>query len=431
MDNNCTSKEQNIKNMLELSDKLQDLCDNSVNREPYTINLFEYYDSCEPTTSWVLAEIFKYHQNSYILVEQFVKKFLEPVSFHSDWVKKPIITAESDHIDVLIRENDYAIIIENKLKGAQYQRNQLARYINKLTQYYKYKPEQIFIVLLPKDCDNEIKYPSQHLYKSVWCLPSDHSCNNNERHCAVHDSTQCWCDDTTKHLSQDDIAYCNKCSNLKDQYIDRTVTIHKELSIFLNDCLEKIPQSEFILKSIIVQFTDFLNLQYKNRNNDKMEKEIEEFLKKRLLNEDKSTYGKWKFLDQKLIEIGDLKSAIEQLRKSISSEMIDEWYKELSIEWKGIIKKSKSFYIEIQGVQCGCWYDESNKDEPYWAFFTETETLSSKKMKMVDDILEKAEMKNMEQSLEYRWHRWCYTSNGAKDCNAIYKAALELKYLKK
>ena len=429
-----TDKEQNSERILELSDELQNLCDNSENKRPYTVNIFEYYNSYEPTTSWVLAQVFKYkYQGKFVIVKLFVERYLKYVGFDVSWVNKPTITAESNRIDVLIREKDYAIIIENKLKGAQYQRNQLARYINRLIQDYNYKPEQIFLVLLPKDCDNEIDYAS-HLYKSVWSLPPDDYCTNNinRKHLGT---TRCWCDDKTKLLSEEEKTYCEKCRNLKRQYINRTVTIHKDLSNFGCECLKIIPQSEPILRSVVVQLIDFLNLQYKNRNNDKLNKEMEEFIRKQLLSKDISTPDKWKLLNQKLKEINELKATMKQVRRHISSEMIDEWYMQLSTEWKGGLKyeKSKCFYIYIKGVKCGCWYEnnESNNnesnDEPYWGFWS-NEPLSSEKKEMVNNILEKAGMGNMGESKD-KWIRRYNTLNGALRCDAIYKAAIECNYL--
>lgn len=120
--------------MLSVAEGLNYIQNHSENKVPYTLNIFEWYDSDEPTTSLAMAEILKYKDGgAYPLLELFIQKFLVPIGFDSKWIENPVITAEKDRIDICVKDNKYAIIFENKVKGANYQPNQLARYIHKLT----------------------------------------------------------------------------------------------------------------------------------------------------------------------------------------------------------------------------------------------------------------------------------------------------------
>ena len=46
--------------LLSISDGLTYIRNHSENKEPYSINIFEKYNSDEPTTSWAMAEILKF-----------------------------------------------------------------------------------------------------------------------------------------------------------------------------------------------------------------------------------------------------------------------------------------------------------------------------------------------------------------------------------
>lgn len=419
--------------ILRLSAQLHQVKEKSIYKPPYTVNLFEYYNSSEPITSWTIAEIMKYTNGTNpILVKSFAERFLSDAGFDSSLIKAPVITAETGHIDVLIKEKSYAIIIENKLKGADYQRNQLARYIKSL-QEAGYKDEQIYIVLLPRWCASEIEYVS-HLRPSIWCLPSDYKSNNGERRCRHWDDKQCWCDDNKYVLNPEELEHCKKCiKKYRDAFEPRTVIIHKELADwFLNDCMNQIPECEFILKSMIVQFADFLNMLYNNRDNKKLIEEMEEYLREQLLNTNDSAIDNWRKVNQKIQEIDNLKKEMENLKSSVSCDVIDEWYNQLKQELPAELLKyepRKRFGILIQGVFCGCWCGSDNGGIPYWGFWTKENADQEKKQKMVDEISEEADMSEWGNTKYPHWLQWCSTQDGVRQCKALYNAAKKLGYL--
>ena len=151
--------EQTVKmnHLLVLSEQLYKRISESENKTPYAFNLLDLAGVNEPFTSLILAHIFKYApEQRNPLCTSFIRRFLQPCGFDMNWVKAPVVTTEKEHIDVCIHEpGKYAIVIENKLKGAVFQRNQLARYIATLRKNNRFRDNQIFIVILPKYHDNK------------------------------------------------------------------------------------------------------------------------------------------------------------------------------------------------------------------------------------------------------------------------------------
>ena len=80
-----------------------------------------------------------------------VKKVLGDKEF-----KSPIFSNEQERIDVLIEEpRSFAIIVENKIKGATDQERQLERYME-CVQGHKIKPENIYAIYLTSDGEKEV-----------------------------------------------------------------------------------------------------------------------------------------------------------------------------------------------------------------------------------------------------------------------------------
>lgn len=178
--------------LISISDGLTYIRNHSENKEPYTINIFERYNSDEPTTSWAMAEILRFiNEGMYPLLNSFIENFLIPIGFKSEWIDNPIITTEKDRIDICIKDKKYAIIFENKVKGACYQPNQIARYIHKLNNMLeKHYDNNIFLVLMPNFHNDDY---IEKIPKSTWRLPADYYKSKSEQKCVTkHDL--CWCD---------------------------------------------------------------------------------------------------------------------------------------------------------------------------------------------------------------------------------------------
>ena len=212
-----------------LARDLQVCKEKSPNKPPFAINYLEYYNSHEPVTSWIIRHVFAYTYNGkHPFFESFAKRFLIDIGFNIDWIEAPIIDKDHEYkgIDVLVREKQYALIIENKLKGADFQLNQLARYIATM-RLEGYSDKHIFVVVLPqKNISND------DLWDSVWNLPKDWQSTSQARKCRL-DSNTCWCD-------FEDVSgkkHCEKCEHLRETFEKRTLFIHKDLSNWLYDSI--------------------------------------------------------------------------------------------------------------------------------------------------------------------------------------------------
>lgn len=430
--------------LLNLSGELSDVRGRSANKPPYTINIFERYNADEPTTSWALSRILKYNEGgTYPLLQLFTEKFLAPLGFNPEWIERPYITAEREgRIDVCVKDSKYAILFENKVKGAGYQPNQIACYIHKLntTPGKHYSRENIFIVLVP--CYFDGAY-IQRIPTSVWRLPADHQKAKAERRCVTaHDL--CWCDYACSEWNEQwDKDFCEgkgkykgrSCiQTFRQDYEPHTVVLQRELADWLiGDCLKAVPPKEIILKSFVIQLADFLNLQYGTRENQKLKGEMEKFLREKLFCSGKSNIDNWMEINDRLKEVRKLEEEIGNLLESVSRDVIDDWYHELLPVWKDYGLRNeprKSLGINVQGVWIGCWDGRGEGNhEPYWGFYSATEfTLAQREM--IEAILAKTGRRDQARQERNQWY-WDYTCHGAERCNDFYNAAVELGKLKK
>lgn len=408
---------------LSLSGQLNDFIESSGNKPKYPLNLLDALSVTEPLISKIISLIFKYKiGNDYVLCRSFIEEFLVDCGFDLEWIKSPLITAETDRIDIGIQERGkYTIIIENKLKGACFQRNQIARYIQKKRDA-GYLDDRIFVVVLPNVIDDSY---FDNINKSVWHLPKDWQSPNQIRKCSYKDEISCLCDfgKTT--------AICQDCQNLKHKFTKQTVVLDVEFVKWLeNKCLSLLPMDEYLLRSAIIQFVDFLKGIFNNRLNHKLMMEIEKFLREQLVDFNEPLMEQWKTIEEKKKEVNKLIEGLEKLQTSIGKEQIDEWRELLIPKWGHWLKyeKRKFFGINIQGVWCGCWCDGQ---KPYWGFMLPNpkEEPTEKQKDMVKKILEGVDNPQC-ITTEKGWFAWYYTWRGDERCDMFYDTALKLGYLK-
>lgn len=391
------SKVQEV-NLLILAQKLEIERLKSRYKPPYSLNFLEYYNSSETTTSWILKEILNFHEGTkYPLLRSFIQSFLAPLGFDLEWIKNPLIAAEKERLDVrIIEENNYAIIIENKIKGAPYQPNQIARYIQKMLNH-GCKIERIFVVIIPPECTNTMAYVDE-MDNDIWTLPD--------------------CEDYAEVIT-------------KKEMKPRTVVIHKELIYWLlKQCFVILPENEYVLKSAIIQFADYIKLLYNSRENQSFKLKMEEFIQKKIFDEkEKLSMKNWD-------EVENLKKVLSQIQFSIGRKVTKEWFEMLLPEWEkyGLREDTKNdneyaFYIEIMGVKCGCWSRaDSESGMPYWGFTRNTGNDTYCK-EMVDKIISKCNISESENN-DKDFYKWNYTTNGVSVCREIYQSAKQLELLK-
>lgn len=382
-----------LKKMLYLGNKLSEYTKTSSYKLHYELNIIDLLSISEQQISELLKRIFEYNINGeYIIVKSFFNKFIRQMGkLDTSYIHTPIITAEKDRIDVLIcEEGKYVIIVENKLKGANYQPNQIARYINKV-RTKGYNDSNIFIVLLP--CYHDKEY-IERMDETIWKIPSE-----------------------IDSLGED-LSFFKK----------QTIVIDSELPDWLeNECIEQIPHNEVILKSAIIQLADFLKGIFNNRINQQLFMEIEKFLREHLLNDNASTLEQWEIINEKLSEISHLQTGLSKLKESLSRQLIEDWRKNLLPIWGELIKheEGKSFGININGVWCGCWCGHDNGWKPYWGFYAEEPTAEQRKM--VEEILEESGIGSFNKTTYFI--AWQTTRKGDERCEVFFKAAQKLNYI--
>lgn len=339
---------QTYQKALCLSEELNEYEAKSPYKPPFSLNFLDRNNCDEPTTSWIIRHIFAYSYydaNSdkvrHPFFESFAKTFLTDIGFNMDWIDAPQIIKEHEyeHIDVLVRDKRYAIIIENKLKGADFQLNQLARYIATMRNEH-YSEEQIFVVVLPKD-----QIENDDLQPSVWKLPQDGE-------------------------------------SLKERFRERTLFIHEELSEWLYDCVVNnaahIPKEElrrqYVLTSAILQFVDYLNGLYKTRENNKFDMDIQNFLSDKLELKGHTTLEQLKLVDNKKNDVDELSKQLTSLLKKKIKEYRHEIVAKYGASYTDDIYFDANITIKGIPLIVHLAYDNENGKGYYCQLSTANET---------------------------------------------------------
>lgn len=210
---------------------------------PYHINLVDilFRWANEDKHSLILAELLKQnHGGNYEILASFLNQFINSESSFNLTPVRPVVSNQSDRIDVLITDKNYALIIENKIHGAVDQHSQLSRYIHSVA-VKGYNPKNIFVIYLTRDGNKEA---------------SDYS----------------W------HSKED--------KNIKKQYADGYFPLSYRYDILpwmkdavLPDCRLK----DVFMRSAIEQYIDHLEGMFTLRKgNEKMDTEIKDYIKDKL-----------------------------------------------------------------------------------------------------------------------------------------------------
>ena len=367
----------------------------------------------------------------------FTEKFLSHCGFDKQWVKQPVFSSEENRIDILVKEQSYAVIVENKIHDAMFQRNQLARYINVTKSLTN--EDNVFIVLLPYE--SSVGY-IEDIPDSVWRLPCDWKVSNNERKCALRgDSTLCACDIENLSENKQKEFKCKDCINFKKHYLNRTKVLDNSFLDLLDQEIEN-ASADAIMQSAMILFSDYLKGIRHLRNKDMFIMCVTKYLRDKLFLKEDTVSEKLKKISEMNESVIDLKNGLEKLAVTYSENLIDEWYK-LFEEWynklqvKGSYALTKntptSFYIEINDIQIGCWSGKDNQNPqyfkyPYWGFkkLNEHEIQDSE---MINNIKTKACVEVLHDDSNGSFLSWGSTTNGFEDLKKYVQAAITLGYM--
>ena len=306
---------------------------------PYHINVIDELHVNENANSRILASLLLYEINgNYSLLKSFIEYCLR------DWnidVSQPEVTSEQMRIDLLVKEKGkYAIIFENKLYEAILQKNQIARYIQKLRQE-GYKEEQIYIVFLPP-----------YYYEPNIC--------------SWHEPKQC-CDSCGSVECS-----INSAPKLKEIFRERfkVVTFRENIISWLKyKVIPNCNQKEVFLYSAAMQYLDYLEGFFDIRTiNKKMNMELEQFFTEKFNLNDISVEERLKILEEKTEEITRLLNQMNAFKESIR--------KELTIadreKWKPYVDKIREILPSIKDglqLEADCdFFDSTNSSHFYITF---------------------------------------------------------------
>lgn len=254
---------------------------------PYHLNVIDEMHINENGHSRILCKLLCYtnSKGEYELLESLID-YVKRVSYLQDFgkieIEKPVITQEKERIDLWVRDNNYALIFENKVYNAADQDAQICRYIEKTknNNLKKYCDEQIFVVYLSKD-GKEPDLQSWNNYKDVF-------------------STR----------------YVNLSFN-------RDI-----LSWLKQDVFPNIREKDECLKSAVRQYIDYLEGLFFLRTNT-MNEILGKLISNRFeLDKCEDEKAKARLLQDKMNEMGELIDAMSFLRGENRKIIYGEWKKE-------------------------------------------------------------------------------------------------------
>lgn len=284
---------------------------------PYNINVIDELHANENAHSRILRKLLQYKDSFYRY--RILESLLHYISllegkeeFAKIEIQKPTITQEKERIDLWIRdkESGYAIILENKIKGAVDQDAQLARYIQS-TRQSGFNEENIYVIYLPSD-EHE---------------PADYSWQYNN---------------------------VDYKESFKDRYVNLSFKSHilpwlKEE--ILPNCIIK----EELLISAIKQYIDHLEGLFWMRPSQKKLIMDKELLKRIGLNTDLSFAEQYHDFDKKLTEL----NAAKEMLNSYRQNEVDNLMKNFTQKTKKIL--GDDWEINDQISTGSTWYQIYNK----------------------------------------------------------------------
>jgi hypothetical protein len=307
-----------VDNFFQLLNDFSTKYDSLAKKLPYHINVIDELHANENANSRILAALLQYNEGGiFTILKSFVDYFLEDQNIE---ILQPTITSENFRIDLLVREQGkYAIIFENKIHGAVLQKNQLARYIQKMRDE-GFKDEQIHVVFMPPTEDYQTNECS-------WKEPSK-VCEN--------------CD-------------CNSCNNetksLKEVFLNRynVVTFRESIIEWLKEAI--IPncrQKEVYLYTAALQYLDYLYGYFDLRTtNNSMNMELQQLISKKLELEGKKPEQQLEILKKKMDEINHLLNQMQSLKESTRQNIFEEWKQKVKTKYQDLHPMEKGEIVDV------------------------------------------------------------------------------------
>lgn len=334
--------QENVQATLQLLNQIEEFYKHywdEKNKLPYSLNLLDEVHPNENSHSRILVKLLKYKEDNHY---PFLKSFFEFLKedFNGLNIKNPKIKAEKERIDITIKDDDYAVIIENKIHYAQEQETQVDKYVNEIKKTYDI--DKIFVIYLTRQGGN----------------PSEGSLSKKTK------------------------------EELKNRYT--SVNYRNHILPWLKETvLPKCDKKNVILFGSIEQYIDHLKGLFKIRDNMK---DMNDALKKDL--ENKFSINPKSSPDEKISiikrvdnKVDVIKNYLKIIKTEYESEKSKASFNEKVVEWHNKFDKAFPEYYKIWaeateehwwlGVQlkvndtlflCGIGYDNINNQEGEYLF---------------------------------------------------------------
>lgn len=151
--------------IIQLCNSIKSIQEQEKKKLPYHINIIDLLWANENAHSRILAHLLEQNDNGNFEILESFCSYLSSIneSFNLK-ISNPTISSEKYRIDILVKDKDFAIIIENKIHYATDQSEQLKRYIDNVKSL-GYRNEQIYILYLTRDEWSEVADQSWGDYK--------------------------------------------------------------------------------------------------------------------------------------------------------------------------------------------------------------------------------------------------------------------------
>ncbi len=275
--------EQQLSDLLKFASEFSSIKEEEQKKLPFHLNLVDQLHINENAHSRILMHLLSYKNDNgkYVFLTSLIDLIKEKQSgdFGKITIESPQITQEKERIDLWVRDNDYAIIFENKIYNAADQDAQISRYINKTKEGLRnYREEDIYVVYLSQ-------YPKEP-------------------------ELQSW-------------------GEYKDSFRSRYVNLSfcYDILPWLKDkILPNIKYKELFVQTAIIQYIDYLEGLFKIRNIDKpMNMELNKLIEQHYKLSDESAKDKIRTIQKPAQEIDDLSSQMKALLESYRQIIFDSW----------------------------------------------------------------------------------------------------------
>ena len=274
--------------LLKLIDDFNELYKEEQEKAPFNLCLLDLCGANENAHTKILLQLLKYRVNeSYPFFESLLERWFRDLNLEFD-CRKLEISFNKDFIDGLIKDDQKAIIIENKIHYAQDQDKQIERYVEKVKEY-GIDLENIHVVYLTRYGDKKV---------------SDNSCSFELR-----------------RVLGDRFIESNYCYDI--------------LPWLKEDVLPNCKWRDDNLVSALKQYIDHLDGMFGQRNSNSMEENLKNWLKEKL----GLQYGWTKECYQNLLEMPETMRRINEEIENIKREPHESFKKITTLFWQDYFKE--------------------------------------------------------------------------------------------